>query len=73
MSTKTKKPPAAGQAETLEPTRTKLERTGPCPKTPAHTNTRVYRTVGQTRYCVCDDCGHTFKRIAPAAEIPEEA
>ncbi len=33
---------------------------GSCPKGAAHTATRVYRTEGRTRYCKCNDCGHTW-------------
>ncbi len=40
---------------------------GPCPRAAAHTQTRVYRTAGRTRYCVCDSCGHTWKQVGEAA------
>ena len=40
---------------------------GPCPDSKNHRNTRVYRTVGRIRYCVCDDCGTTWKRSLHAA------
>ena len=36
----------------------------PCPKSPHHLGTKVYRTDGKTRYCKCNDCGHTWKQIA---------
>jgi hypothetical protein len=38
-----------------------------CPHNPAHTRTRVYRTVGVKRYCVCDDCGETWSQFGPRA------
>lgn len=41
---------------------------GPCPKSKSHPNTRVYRTKGQTRFCVCDDCGETWKKSGPLAD-----
>lgn len=40
---------------------------GACPQSPRHENTRVYNTRGATRYCCCDDCGHTWKVIGPTA------
>lgn len=45
---------------------------GPCEKHPAHTNTRVYCTKGTTRHAVCDDCGHTWKLIAPRADADKQ-
>jgi hypothetical protein len=53
-----------------EEVRTPLVRAGACPRAEHHKNTRVYRTVGETRYCVCDDCGHTWKRTGPRAGTP---
>jgi len=41
---------------------------GPCELTPGHLATRVYRTVGRTRHCVCDDCGHTWKQTGDFAD-----
>jgi hypothetical protein len=38
-----------------------------CPKNPGHLATRVYKTKGEIRYCVCDDCGHTWKQTGPLA------
>jgi hypothetical protein len=62
------KPTAPKQPAFLaEPVRSPQVFAGDCPKSPTHKQTRVYRTVGQTRYCVCDDCGHTWKQIGPAA------
>ncbi len=52
---------------TVEPTRKAQVFAVPCPRSEHHQNTRVYRTAGQTRYCVCDDCGHTWKQIGPPA------
>jgi hypothetical protein len=46
----------------------KRARVGNCPMQPRHVNTRIYRTVGSTRYCVCDDCGQTWKFSGPAAD-----
>jgi hypothetical protein len=65
-------------AEVKVPTdnlRTKGKRTfrvyaGKCPRHPAHQNTRVYRTAGRIRYCVCDDCGETWKMQGPLATEP---
>jgi hypothetical protein len=38
---------------------------GACPQQREVTKaTRVYRTLGEVRYCVCDDCGHTWKQPA---------
>lgn len=39
-----------------------------CPKSPAHTHTRVYATRGRIRHCVCDDCGETFKVSGDTAD-----
>jgi len=47
--------------------RTPQVRAGACPKSDAHNATRVYRTIGEVRYCVCDDCGHTWKKSGPPA------
>lgn len=55
------------------PVRSPRVEAGACPRSAAHSRTRVYRTVGQTRYCVCDDCGTTFKRIGPEATLPVAA
>ena len=40
----------------------------PCPKSANHTNTKVYKTTGRTRYCRCDDCGHTWKQTGEFAD-----
>lgn len=37
--------------------------TGPCPKSAHHVRRRVYRTTELVRYCVCDDCGETWKMV----------
>lgn len=37
---------------------------GPCPVNEDHTNTRIYRTAGNLRYCKCNDCGATWKQNA---------
>ncbi len=36
-----------------------------CPVNPEHGRTRVYKTAGRTRHCVCDDCGKTWKQTGP--------
>lgn len=63
------------ETTSVEPVRKQQVFALPCQKTPAHRNTRVYRTDGPTRYCVCDDCGHTWKQIGPPAgeDAPEDA
>jgi hypothetical protein len=50
-----------------KPVRTPQVRAGACPKSELHTATRVYKTLGEVRYCVCDDCGHTWKKHGPPA------
>lgn len=63
------------QAETEEqeaiqvPVRTMNVTAGPCPNNPAHTQTKVYRTVDKTRFCKCNDCGRTWKVIGDAADV----
>jgi hypothetical protein len=37
------------------------KKTGPCPRNANHTATRVYKSGEAIRYCVCDDCGTTWK------------
>lgn len=49
-------------------TRKLVTKAGPCPKSPIHTATKVYRTDGRTRYCKCNDCGHTWKVLANYAD-----
>lgn len=39
-----------------------------CPRNAAHKNTRIYKTDGKVRRCVCDDCGHTWKQIGEPAD-----
>ena len=66
---KSKAPPRdtpAEQAVTDQAEEVKVE-AGPCPQSERHKNTRVYRTVSRIRYCVCDDCGATWKRALPPA------
>lgn len=58
---------AAPETSDAEPVRTPRVTAGPCPRSKTHTNTRVYNTKGVTRYCVCDDCGETWKRTGPLA------
>lgn len=47
-----------------------------CPVNPEHGRTRVYKTAGRTRHCVCDDCGKTWKqtgqKYSRASEWAEE-
>lgn len=45
---------------------------GPCPKVESHTNTRIYRTDGATRYCVCDDCGTNWKQSGVPSDALDE-
>lgn len=45
---------------------------GECPQGASHKSTRVYRTAGRIRFCVCDDCGHTWKKSGPPAEEDPE-
>ena len=42
----------------------KIVKAGACPKSANHSATKVYRTDGRTRYCKCNDCGHTWKKVA---------
>jgi DNA-directed RNA polymerase subunit M/transcription elongation factor TFIIS len=58
--------PKSDESE-AEPVRTPRVRAGECPANESHVNTRVYRTIGEVRYCVCDDCGRTWKKTGPAA------
>lgn len=48
-----------------------------CPVSPNHTGAKVYRTDLRTRYCKCNDCGHTWKMsgppASPTAEFLEES
>lgn len=41
---------------------------GPCPRSPKHSNTEIYKTVGRVRRCKCNDCGHTWKLTGPFAD-----
>lgn len=41
---------------------------GPCPQSPSHTRTGVYRTQGRIRYCKCNDCGATWQTSGPYAD-----
>lgn len=45
---------------------------GTCEKSERHTNTRVYSTKGSTRFCVCDDCGHTWKKTGERADADKQ-
>jgi hypothetical protein len=36
---------------------------GPCVRVPTHTNTKIYKTAGRVRYCICHDCGETWRQI----------
>lgn len=38
------------------------------PEEQQHKNRRIYNTNGKTRYCVCNDCGETWKMIADPAD-----
>lgn len=45
---------------------------GVCPRVPAHGPGRVYKTNNQVRYCVCDQCGDTWKKAGPPASSAED-
>lgn len=55
------------QAEQRRQFRRPEYRAGLCPRNPAHTATRVYRTSGRTRYCKCNDCGENWKEVGDDA------
>ena len=38
-----------------------------CPQNSEHERTRVYKTIAKVRYCVCDECGETWKQVGPQA------
>lgn len=42
---------------------------GDCPTNAKHANTRIYRTMGSIRFCVCDDCGTTWKATRAAEDL----
>lgn len=44
---------------------------GPCPNSAHHNSTRVYKTNGRIRFCICDDCGCSWKKAGPPAEAAE--
>lgn len=44
----------------------------PCPRNPAHTDTQVYKTKGQTRHCKCNQCGETWKLTGAFADPLKE-
>lgn len=41
---------------------------GPCPNSPTHTQTRIYKVEGRIRRCKCNDCGATWKLTGPYAD-----
>lgn len=55
-----------------EPVKSPRVTAGPCPLADVHTNTRVYNTKGTTRFCVCDDCGHTWKKTGERADADKQ-
>jgi hypothetical protein len=55
------------KSEEAQPVRTPQVFAGECPNNAAHAATRVYKTLREVRYCVCDDCGRTWKKTGPAA------
>ena len=57
-------PPPAERTRKASPRLT----AGPCQREPKHTNTRIHKTTGRVRHCVCDDCGHTWKQTGPFAD-----
>lgn len=66
------KPAKSAKDEKAKPTRRLRVYAGPCPRASLHKNTRVYRTDGAVRYCVCDDCGRTWKKTGPVAAEPAQ-
>jgi hypothetical protein len=42
-----------------------------CPRSEHH-KSRVYRTVGRVRHCVCDDCGHEWQQPGEYANVQAE-
>jgi hypothetical protein len=63
---------ASAASGNAQPVRTPQVFAGACPVSDSHENTRVYRTAGVTRYCVCDDCGKTWKKSGPPATPKKE-
>jgi hypothetical protein len=55
------------KSEEAQAVRTPQVFAGECPNNAAHLATRVYKTLGEVRYCVCDDCGRTWKKEGPRA------
>lgn len=60
------------RTESTQAVRTPKVFAGPCPRNPAHPQTRVYKTDGRVRRCICDDCGKTWKQIGPEAGSDDE-
>jgi hypothetical protein len=67
---KTPETDSRDQTESVAPTRPMKVFAGNCPTSPRHINTKVYRTVDKIRYCVCHDCGATWKQSGPASAAP---
>ena len=44
----------------------------PCERIESHTNTRIIRTRGKVRSCICDDCGHQWNIVGPFADALRE-
>lgn len=42
-----------------------------CPRSEHH-KSRVHRTVGRVRHCVCDDCGHEWQQAGEYANVMAE-
>lgn len=62
-------PPPVAEKPSYKPQRAAA---GPCPRVSTHVNTRIYSTKGRTRYCICDDCGETWKQDADPADALHE-
>lgn len=41
---------------------------GNCPTNKSHLHTEIYKTVGRTRFCKCNDCGATWKQVGPFSD-----
>lgn len=54
------------KADTTKTERVRIE-AGKCEACNATKGTRVYKTQGVVRYCVCDQCGNTWQKSGPLA------
>ena len=69
--TATRRPKKQEPKPIVEETRSPRVTAGRCIRNANHKKTRVYTTKGRTRYCVCDDCGATWKVEGPEATAPD--